>query len=60
MTEIRSMTKDEAERELIDLIGWPMAHIVERGEYGDCIIVAHGNGCTCGHCPVLHDDGSMQ
>jgi len=54
------MTRAEAEAELNNLVGWPMAHIVERGEYGDYIIVAHGNGCTCGRCPVLYDDGGMR
>ena len=60
MSQIRSMTKAEAEAELSGLIGWPAARIIERPEYGDYIIIAHAVGCDCGRCPVLHDDGSVK
>jgi len=60
MSQIRSMGKYSARKTLEQLVGWPAARIVERGEYGDCIIIAHAVGCDCGRCPVLHDDGSVR
>jgi len=69
MSQIRSMTRAEAEAELSSLVGWPAARIIERPEYGDYIIIAHAVGCDCGRCPVgcdcgrcpvLHDSGEMK
>jgi hypothetical protein len=56
--KIKSYEKKEDAEKMIEVMRG--GRIQYRPEYDDYIILRHRDGCTCGRCPVLYDDGYIR
>lgn len=60
--KIATLEKNEAEAraESMRAHGYPTARAYEQDPYGTYGICTHAVSCTCGCCPVLYDDGTVE